>query len=705
MLNFGRANPVFNLVAVMALSSLVGCNGGASTGPNGGPSDDGIGSVKLALQLAPGVSISSFAYAISGPASYSGTINVASSTTVGAVIGNIAAATGYSLTLTGTSTDGTTSCAGSSAPFNVVAASTTAVSVAIDCNRAHETGSILVNDTINVCPQVDAVSSNPPAGNVIALSSMADDPDHGPQPISYHWTAASGTFSDATAQNPTFTCAVPGVASLTLTVGDGDPNCADTFNVLVACPSDAALAESAWVEIGANNQAIARLLTPYGVCPAITVNGASSPMTVRALPATLPIRTTSTDTTIAAAMTSGNSKPSVFTTTTCEFLLPAGATTASVAGISLPLPKAVVNRVVIVGDTGCRISIGNVYQACGDPTQWPFPVIASAAAAMQPDLVLHVGDYEYRDNPCPPGNTACAGQPWGYGSDAWAADFFAPAAPLLAAAPWVMVRGNHEVCNRAGQGWYRYLDPNPFDGTDVKTCDNPASDNTGNFNDPWAVSFGDTQFVAFDSSNAAKAAYVPAAFQPYTSELAEASALTATSSLLNIFAVHHPVLGYTAANPPTVGNAALQSVMNAGFPGNYYPPNVGLAIHGHVHDFQALNFSSNHPATFVAGNGGDNLDSALPAAFDPNGDLPAPGTVVSAFAYSQEFGFMVMDRVGAVGSKNWKFTSYRTNGTIIAVCTMAAPIACSGTCDSTPGTQISCTDGGGSAVGTYDNIP
>jgi hypothetical protein len=124
-----------------------------------------------------------------------------------------------------------------------------------------------------------------------------------------------------------------------------------------------------------------------------------------------------------------------------------------------------------------------------------------------------------------------------------------------------------------------------------------------------------------------------------------------------------------------------------------------------VHDFQALNFSSNHPATFVAGNGGDNLDSALPAAFNPNGDLPAPNTVVNAFAYSQEFGFMVMDRVGAVGSKNWKFTSYRTNGTIIAVCTMAAPVACSGVCDSTPGTQISCTDGTGNVVGTYDNIP
>ncbi len=702
MLKFGHQNLALSFVAAVTLSALIGCEG-VPTGTHGGGSNGGAGSV--ALLLAGGATLNTFAYAITGPSAYSGTINLASSTKVSAVIGGVAPGSGYSLTLTGTSTDGQTTCAGTSSPFAVAAGATTTVGLTIDCHAAPKTGSILVNGTINICPNIDSVSANPPTGNVIAIASAADDPDSAPQPLSYAWKTTSGTLSGATTPSPTLTCTAAGVASLTLTVSDGDAGCSATFDLQVTCPPDSALAETAWVEIGASNQAIARLLTPYTVCPTITVDGLSSAMTVRALPATEPSRPTSTDTTLAAAMTSGNSKPAVFTTTTCEFLLPAGAVKATVAGIALPLPKPVVNRVVVVGDTGCRISIGNVYQACGDPTQWPFPVIASASAAMQPDLVLHVGDYEYRDNPCPVGNTACAGQPWGYGSDAWAADFFAPAAPLLAAAPWVMVRGNHEVCNRAGQGWYRYLDTNPFDVTDVKTCDSSANDNSGNFNDPWAVSFGDTQFVAFDSANAAKTAYVPAAFQPYTSELAEAAVLTSDASLLSIFAVHHPVLGYTAANPPTVGNAALQSVMNAAFPGNYYPPNTAIAFHGHVHDFQALNFASNHPATFVAGNGGDNLDSALPAVFNPNADLPAPNTVVNAFAYSQEFGFMVMDRVGAVGAKNWKFTSYRTDGTVIAVCTMAPPIACSGTCDTTPGSQITCTDGSGTVVGSYDNIP
>jgi hypothetical protein len=734
VLNFRRKYLVLNLVAALGLATAIGCES-TSNGVPGAPSTTaGAGSV--ALLLTGGGVVNTFSYSITGPNSYSGSINVANSATISATIGGIVAANGYSLTLSGTTADGQTNCTGTSVSFNVTAGMTTSVAVAIDCHAPAKTGSITLNGTINICPTINSLSANPPYGNTIALSSAASDPDNGPQPISYSWTTSSGTLSSATAQNPTLTCTAPGTANVTLTVTDGDPGCPTSFTVPVTCPSDSALGETAWVEIGANNQAIARLLTPYLVCPSITVDGVTSAMTVRALPFTAPARPTSTDTTLMGAMTSGNSKPAVFTTTTCEFNLPAGAMHAGVAGINLPLPKSVVNRVVIVGDTGCRISIGNVYQACGDPTQWPFSVIASAGAGMQPDLVLHVGDYEYRDNPCPAGNTACAGQPWGYGSDAWMADFFAPAAPLLAAAPWVMVRGNHEVCNRAGQGWFRYLDPNPFDTTDTKTCDNPTFDNigtttpagtpadynlAGNYTNPWGVSFGDTQIVTFDSSNAAKAAYNPAAQQPYTSQLAAAAGL-ATPSFLNIWAVHHPVLGYTAANPPTIGNPGLQSVMGAAYPGtsgniNYYPPNIGLAVHGHVHDFQALNFSSNHPATFVAGNGGDNLDTALPATFNPNAvttgtnsstpplTLPALGTVVNAFAYSQEFGFMVMDRVGAVGQKNWKFTSYRTDKTIIAVCTMAAPISCSGTCDSTPGTQITCTDGSGKVVGTYDDIP
>jgi hypothetical protein len=150
---------------------------------------------------------------------------------------------------------------------------------------------------------------------------------------------------------------------------------------------------------------------------------------------------------------------------------------------------ALVRRIVLVGDTGCRLKKAeDAWQACNDPEAWTFAEVARAAAAAHPDLVLHVGDYHYRENACPEGHAGCTGSPWAYGWDAWDADFFSPAAPLLAAAPWVMVRGNHEECARAGQGWWLLLDPHPLSGN--TGCADPAQDADGNHTLPYAVDLG-----------------------------------------------------------------------------------------------------------------------------------------------------------------------------------------------------------------------
>jgi hypothetical protein len=668
--------------------------GGASTlgcgrAPDGDPSSSGsvgpadaVGSIGLALQLAPGITVNSFTYSLTGPSTRMGTINVTNSNTVSVVLGAIPVGQGYAVSLTGTATNGATTCAGASGTFSVAAAMTTSVAVKISCNQAATTGSVQVNGTINLCPSIDAVSSDPPVGTTIAINSSASDPDGGPAAVSYHWTASSGTLSDDSVANPTLTCSAPGPVSLTLTVSDGDPACGQTFSLGLQCPPDSALNESAWIELGASNQAIARLITPYSVCPAITIDGATQTMNLRVGPGTMPLRPTSSDPTVNPM--SPTSKPSVFPVSTCEINIPAGAHTATVAGRSLPLPRTTVQRVIVLGDTGCRVSIGNPWQACNDPTQWPFSVISATAAAMKPDLVLHVGDYQYRDNACPPDMPGCQG-PWGYGYDTWAADLFVPAAPLLATAPWIMVRGNHETCNRAGQGWYRFLDTNPY--SDMKSCNSAANDGFGNYNDPWAVTFdGDTQVIAFDSANTSKSAYSPATkpadvlpFNNYTAELAAAGVFAANTSFLSIFAVHHPILGFTPGMPATGGNPGMLSVMQAAYSTAYYPSGVGLAMHGHVHDFQGISFSSGHPATFVSGHGGDNLDAALPNPFTP-GLVPAVGTVIDKLSYSASFGFLVMDRVGP---QNWTFTAYRPDGTVLTMCTLvpsataAKQIACS----------------------------
>jgi phosphodiesterase/alkaline phosphatase D-like protein len=81
-------------------------------------------------------------------------------------------------------------------------------------------------------------------------------------------------------------------------------------------------------------------------------------------------------------------------------ILPSGITSAVVDGLPLPLPKTYPQRLVVVGDTGCRLKDEEAFQACHDAQAWPFESIARSAARWRPDLVIHLGDYLYRESPC-----------------------------------------------------------------------------------------------------------------------------------------------------------------------------------------------------------------------------------------------------------------------------------------------------------------
>jgi hypothetical protein len=108
----------------------------------------------------------------------------------------------------------------------------------------------------------------------------------------------------------------------------------------------------------------------------------------------------------------------------------------------------------------------------------------------QADLVIHVGDYYYRKTPCPAERTGCVGSAYGDSWTTWLADFFTPAAPLLSAAPWVTVRGNHELCNRGGQERRRLLDPHI------------ASSECTAFSDPYVPHLGGLNLLVLDSADA-----------------------------------------------------------------------------------------------------------------------------------------------------------------------------------------------------------
>ena len=200
----------------------------------------GVGSVDIAV-VQGGVTLTSVGYTITGPNSFSsaGTINVAASSTISAVIGGLPAGNGYTIALTATGSDGATTCGGSGT-FNVTAGAVATVAVTLDCHQPSKTGSVAVNGAINVCPVADGLSANPSdvaVGFPVALAIAAHDPDNGPSPLAYSWSAPSGSFTGATSATPTFICTAPGPVTLTATASDGDATagCAATMSVVVTC--------------------------------------------------------------------------------------------------------------------------------------------------------------------------------------------------------------------------------------------------------------------------------------------------------------------------------------------------------------------------------------------------------------------------------------------------------------------------------------
>ncbi len=457
--------------------------------------------------------------------------------------------------------------------------------------------------------------------------------------------------------------ATTGAAALLAACGGSDDAAVD----VLAATTDAKV-QAAWVEIGVGGQTIVRAVTTDSACPKIAVDGQVTAMGLRAAAGTAAQRTTASD--------PADSKPSAFPVTTCENAVAGTTTQVAVAGRLLPLPKAQPTRIAVIADTGCRMKkADNAFQACNDTTAWPFATIAATVAAMKPDLVMHIGDYHYRENACPTDIAGCKDSPWGYGWDTWAADLFTPAAPLFAAAPWVVTRGNHEECARAGQGWARFLDVHAYSA--ATSCDLPAGDNTANFSEPYVVALGsDTQIVLFDSAKAGTVAFGASdvKFPIYQAQFRTVATFAADTTKTTLFANHHPILAFApiAGGAPVQGNLGLQAVMKTLNPTAYYPDGVKIALHGHVHDFQALSFSSAHPATFVAGNGGDNVDVNLPDPL-PAASTPAPGVVIDKISHTNTYGFMMMERTGA----QWLYKAYTRDGKLLTTCTATgSKVAC-----------------------------
>lgn len=380
---------------------------------------------------------------------------------------------------------------------------------------------------------------------------------------------------------------------------------------------------AAWVQLTGQGAQV-RIAALDGLCPAAVVDGAPRAMALR--------------------READERFPTV-----CELTLPADMRSLSVAGQILPAPGKAPQRIVFLGDSGCRIQ-GVLAQSCNDAKAWPFAEVARLAAAQKPDLVIHVGDYYYRENPCPPLNLACMGSPYGDNWATWQTEFFQPAAPLLAAAPWVFVRGNHESCDRGGEGWYALLDA----AATPLACAVQAA--------PFAVDIGGLNLYVLDSASTVDRSAPPWSVANFAKQIeAMRPGLDQGKGWI---VTHRPIWGLVPVarappfNPVEIGiNATEQAAVRGKALGG-----VQMVVSGHIHDFAAMSFGPDRPAQLVVGTGGDIGEPAdIPRI--RSGPRRSDGMVADFLTFDR-FGYLVLERQG----EDWAGAFHDAADRIVATC-------------------------------------
>jgi hypothetical protein len=361
-----------------------------------------------------------------------------------------------------------------------------------------------------------------------------------------------------------------------------------------------------WVELGEGRQAFARVVVRAASdCPAARIDGVNRPMRLRE---PVPDRM----------------RP------VCETPIPAGTRSATVNGQALALPHRNPSRIVVIGDTGCRIK-GDAIQDCSDPAKWPFQSVASEAAGTKPDLAIHVGDFVYREDKCPDKlRGMCGSTPPGDRWEAWDADFFTPAAKLLAAAPWLFARGNHENCARSWRGWFYYLDPHPWSGG---ACQE--------YPPVYVADLGNLKLAMLDSSAAFDVELNEKQIGQYASQL---RSIHETHAWI---VDHDPFWGLRAplhAGPPDGLTAPMAAAWDRAS-----PQGIDLIVSGHIHLFELLSFDHNHPPQLIAGDAGTELAPAIPEAED--GARIFRGSVVNGRS-EHKFGYTLLTKT----NRGWNLT-------------------------------------------------
>lgn len=301
--------------------------------------------------------------------------------------------------------------------------------------------------------------------------------------------------------------------------------------------------------------------------------------------------------------------------------------------VHLRVPAQNFSRVVIVGDTGCRLKspskdLPGGYQDCNDARKWPLKQVMVSAANFHPDLVVHLGDFHYRESPCAPGKN-CEGSPFGFQWSAWNEDFFAPAAPLLEEAPWIFVRGNHEACSRAWDGWNRFLEPWPIDAEKLSRGEGCQEKSPA-----YVLKFGSHELTILDTAEESSMA-------------PEISALNPGKGYQWLL-LHRPFL--TKNESPKRPSAELIPELL------HKPGRLSLVMAGHVHTLSLNQFADFRPPELIIGNGSTALDVKTDFLVKKPGDT---------FEVQKGFGFVSLERRSV---SNWKLRVHDVDGKLLKSC-------------------------------------
>jgi hypothetical protein len=461
--------------------------------------------------------------------------------------------------------------------------------------------------------------------------------------------------------------------------------------MLLAAASGQARAEvlNRWVQYGASNDVLVRSISDAsdGSCPSLAIDGAPVQMTQRFAPSTG-----------VTGVTAGATQDQSFPVLMCEADLPLGgykAKVATIGGVALKMPVANPQRILVIGDTGCRV-LGSAIQSCNDPVAFPLNYVSTYAAVFKPDMIVHTGDFYYREAPCPAGDDGsngtpnCAGSPYGENWTTWNADWFTPAKVLLQTAPWAISRGNHESCDRGARGWFHLLDVRPYSEAAVNcgpsnpapgggfytsyrsvttTNPEPMPRDPNDTTPAYVVQAGPIALIMFDIS------YANDGIVQHNLDATYSADLNRALGLLNgkpaFFVAHKPSYGLN--NVGAVNSDGQYASVGGGDAngqvvfGSSVPSSISLFLSGHTHNFEVTDFAN--PAfapQLVIGNSGTLLDAlqvntaqvtTASPQFNVVTGATGAGTAgspeVSTFAQvaltqildKQEFGFAVLDEL------------------------------------------------------------